>query len=156
MKVLVAIDDSPYSKIVVDAVCNRRWPTDTQFKLLSVLEPLPVSTCECECGTFKTLKEINKKRNEQLHATANEARHKIEKAVPTAGVHYEIEEGDPKVEIVKAAVEWEADRILVGAHGRTICPHFLPGSVSRSVVKNAHCTCEVIQDRSALPEKQLA
>lgn len=40
MKVVVAIDDSIFSAQVVKAICHRHWPKDTEFKVLSVVEPI--------------------------------------------------------------------------------------------------------------------
>lgn len=40
MRNIVAIDDSPYSAQVVAAIAARRWPAGSEFKVLSVVEPL--------------------------------------------------------------------------------------------------------------------
>jgi nucleotide-binding universal stress UspA family protein len=149
MKVVVAIDDTPQSAALLDATCRRWWPRDVQFKILSVLEPLPVYSCECSHGTRTQIKDKRRAQLEEVVATASR---RIEKSVPNATVQFEILEGNPQSEIVKTALEWQSDCILIGSHGRTICPHFMIDSVSRSVARSAHCTVDIIRT----PESAIA
>ena len=39
MKILIALDDSTYSQAALHSVLARPWPSDSQFKVLSVVEP---------------------------------------------------------------------------------------------------------------------
>jgi nucleotide-binding universal stress UspA family protein len=146
MKVIIAIDDSPYGARVVDSVVDRRWPLDVDFKILTVLEPL------CACGDddvladfSDTLSAIQERRRRAAQRFGERVRHQIESTVLGARVHCEIREGLPRTEIINAAVDWNADRILVGAHGRDVCPHNMLGSVSRAVVNHAPCTVEIVR-----------
>lgn len=54
--------------------------------------------------------------------------------------------GSPAPEILRAAVSFRADLIVVGSHGRTGIPGFLIGSVARNVAK--HAACSVLVARS--------
>jgi nucleotide-binding universal stress UspA family protein len=63
-------------------------------------------------------------------------------------VHFEIRHGSPKTEIIRTATEWEANRILIGAHGHNVCPHNLMGSVSRAVAEHAPCSVEIVKIKS--------
>jgi nucleotide-binding universal stress UspA family protein len=47
--------------------------------------------------------------------------------------------------LIEAAKTWKAEKIIMGAHGRGTCPHFLIGSVSKAVAASAPCTVEVIR-----------
>lgn len=146
MKILVAIDDSDYSRIVVEAVEKRHWPEGTQFKIVSVVEPLPAElrrTIEEEEG--KPIKRIEHERKEHAVALCEKVRHGIESAVQGAIVFFEVRDGHPADQIIQSAAEWNADRILIGAHGHSICPHNLPGSVSRAVAHSATCHVEMIR-----------
>jgi nucleotide-binding universal stress UspA family protein len=154
MKVLVAIDDSPYSDKVLAAVARRHWPADTQFKILTVVEPLAEEyrrIIEQENGM--SMKEIEKKRKTHATEMCEKARYKIEDAVQGSYVHFEVRSGSASSEILDAASEWSADRVLVGAHGHTICPHNMPGSVSRAVAHNAGCHVEVIREKESVPKE---
>lgn len=52
--------------------------------------------------------------------------------------------GTPRQEILAVAVEWEADLIVMGTHGRTGFDHFISGSVSESVLRRASCPVLVV------------
>lgn len=146
MKVIVAIDDSPYSDQIIDSIVKRRWPDNVQFKILTILEPF----CNCigeELLTefSDTLTAIQERRIKACQCLGKRVLDKLESKIPGAHAHIEIREGIPRKEIVNAAVDWQANRILMGAHGRDICPHHLLGSVSRSVVNHAPCTVEIVR-----------
>ena len=57
-----------------------------------------------------------------------------------------VKEGSPKKEIVESAIEFGADRILIGAQGHGTCAHNLLGEVSRVVAATAHCSVEIIRE----------
>jgi nucleotide-binding universal stress UspA family protein len=50
-----------------------------------------------------------------------------------------LREGTPATEIVAAAIEWKADVIVLGTHGRGRLSRFVLGSTAESVVRRAHC-----------------
>lgn len=154
MKIIVAIDDSPYSEYLVSAIGKRSWPVDTQFKVLSVIEPAEAQLVD-ELA-LQAKRELVSRRKHHAEKLTGAIRKKIEAHVPDAIVHCEIRNGDPRREIIAAAAEWEADRILIGARGRSVCPQLSLGSVSREVTRHAHCTVEVVREpsRSQLAEAQ--
>jgi nucleotide-binding universal stress UspA family protein len=147
MKVVIALDDSPYSAHVLDVVCRRHWPEDVEFKILHVLAPIDLgSWADEEMPQIQS--EIKQRRMKHAEKFCADARHKMEKRIPDARVHFEIRQGSPKSEILKAATDWESSRILIGAHGHNVCPHNLMGSVSRAVAEQAPCSVEIVKVKS--------
>ncbi len=148
MKVIVAIDDSPYSGNVVDAVLHRKWPKDTLFKVLTVVEPL---CCDdyADCEAASLISELNERRKKSSMRLCERIRHRIEYAFPDLNVHIDVREGLPRTQIVNAAVDWAADKILLGAHGKDVCPHNLLGSVSRSVALQSPCSIEIVRAKTS-------
>ncbi len=144
MKVIIALDDSPYSRHIIDAVVSRHWPANTNFKILTVIEPVS-SADEARTDSFTNLFEVEKKRLDFAEALCERARNRLMKEIPNAVVHSEIRKGSPRTEIVNAAVDWMSDKILVGAHGLGICPRNLLGSVSRSVAQQSPCSVEIVR-----------
>ena len=68
----------------------------------------------------------------------------METGVAGSNVHVEVRQGSARDEIVNAAAEWMADKILVGAHGRS--PNRLfPTTIARSVVRHAPCSVELVR-----------
>lgn len=147
MKVVIALDDSPYSNHVLDMVCRRHWPEDVEFKLLHVLAPIDLGNwVEVEMPQVQS--ELKERRQKHAEKLCGDARHRLEHRVADARVHFEIRHGNPKNEIIKTATDWEANRILIGAHGHNVCPHNLMGSVSRAVAEHAPCSVEIIKIKS--------
>lgn len=144
MKVIVAIDDSAYSKEILSCIEKRQWPLDVEFKVLTVIEPFDFPEEQLD-ELASTIEEKRKKAAEKYCSTV---RTELEGTVNGARVHFEIRQGYPKSEIIDAAVEWGADKILIGAHGQRGCPYNLLGSVSRAVASHAPCTVEIIRDKT--------
>ena len=133
MKVLVAIDNSPTSKTVLDAAVTRAWPAGTTFCVLNI---------------------VNLQRFERLPAliedATREGQHLVErgaKKISRAG--YEASSkaipGHPRSDISCYAKEWGADLILVGSHGHGAVGRFLPGSVAQGVLRTAPCSVEIVR-----------
>lgn len=141
MKVIVAVDDSAYSKEVIAELGRRHWPEDAEFRVLTVLEPLEYTEDQLD----DIIRGVNEKRRQHAEQLCQSARARLETTIPGARVHYEIRSGAPMNEIINAAVEWQAEKILVGAHGKRGCPYNLVGSVSRTVATHAPCCVEIIR-----------
>src|SRR3974390_3027142 len=107
MKVVVAIDDSPHSKSVLSSVCKRHWPADTEFKLLTVMEPF-LADGEYQPEEAELILEMEEKRADDRTKQCAAARRRLEESIAGCHVHYDVREGDPKDIIVASAVEWEA------------------------------------------------
>ncbi|CAN5158017.1 universal stress protein [soil metagenome] len=145
MKIIIAVDDSPSSSELVRTVASRKWPADVNFKILTVLEPVCVSYADLSISEYaQTATEIHARRKTASRHHCEAIRHKLEEAIPSSSIHYEVREGAPWAEIVTAAVEWSADKIMVGEHSRDVCPHNMLGSVSHAVVNQAPCSVEVV------------
>ena len=155
MKVIIAIDDSPYSNEVMQKISRRHWPRDTEFKVLTVLEPVPLEVLAKERWN-DLLAQVTSSREDMARHLCSQAREKIIAHVPAARVHYEVRAGKPRVEIVDAASEWAADKIVVGAHGKGVCPRFLLGSVSSAVAAHAPCSVEIVRASIAHPKNETA
>ncbi len=52
--------------------------------------------------------------------------------------------GVPRNEILTVSIEWNADLIVMGTHGRKGFDHFISGSVSESVLRRANCPVLII------------
>lgn len=146
MKVILAIDDSPHSRHLIHSVTKRRWPPDVQFKIVSVVEPL---TGIYSNSAWKELANgARERRLKSARDLCHSAREEISAKIPESIVHFEVREGDARHELIDAAVDWAADKMLLGAHSRSICPHNILGSVSRSIVSHAPCSVEVVRERT--------
>lgn len=144
MKVIIAIDQSFSWKQIIEAVLKQHWPENTCFKVLTVIEPTQWE----EFGAHKweeLLKDVAKRRHDFASEILAQARKLLEDGVADCTVHTELRQGKARREIVDAAIEWMADKVILGAHGRASNRLMLPGTVPSSVAQNAHCTVELIR-----------
>jgi nucleotide-binding universal stress UspA family protein len=145
MRILLAIDDSPYSEIAVEAVASRPWPEGTIVRVLSAVEQITPPAAELwydAGGSLERAREEIKGHYEKL--TVRVAESLREKGFTAEAA---VRDGDPRSVIVDEAKEWSADLIVVGSHGRTGIKRWLLGSVAQSVVSHAPCSIEVVRKK---------
>jgi nucleotide-binding universal stress UspA family protein len=145
MKVLVAIDQSAFAFQIIEVLAKRKFPREAQFKILSVLEPLPFNWDQQNLHSWKKLsQEILDERKLVVEEVLSIARHKLLCGHPDAQVHTEVRHGNARDEIIHAASAWMPNKIVLGAHGRS--PNRLfPNAVSHHVARQAMCTVELIR-----------
>jgi nucleotide-binding universal stress UspA family protein len=148
MKVLAAIDDWPYSGQMIDSILKSHFPKNMKFRVVTVLEPLSFWSNGFGPSEFSTaLTQIHERRQQAAKKLCEEVCHKLGNSTKCASVSYEVREGTASTEIVNAAVDWLADKIIIGAHDGDVCPRYLLGSVSRAVVDHAPCSVEIVRTR---------
>jgi nucleotide-binding universal stress UspA family protein len=148
MKILLALDDSPYSEAALDEVVARPWPPTSVIRVLSVIQPYtPPATEFALAGA--TLDDIARQQTSDAEALTARAAERLR----TAGIPVEaaVREGDPRNSIVEEAEQWGADLIVVGSHGRTGIQRWLLGSVAEAVVAHAPCSVQVVRTGNPSP-----
>jgi nucleotide-binding universal stress UspA family protein len=152
MKVIIAIDDSAYCKRVLETIAARKWPMDTDFRIMSVVEPIKWDEVENESWKDVTKQAFNR-RKKMANRVCAEGKEIIESKHPDCTVHIEVREGNPRHEIIEAAIDWMADKILIGAHGHDLCDRFVWGGVSRAVAVKSPCSVEIVRPRALHPRE---
>lgn len=69
----------------------------------------------------------------------------LQKLAPHGPAMEFIRIGKPPHEILTTAMEWPADMIVIGSHGRHGIPRALLGSVAEAVVRHARCPVLVVR-----------
>lgn len=133
MKILLAIDDSAFSEAAIQAVLQQAKPQDAEVQVLHVMEPGALQTTSGNEGYYAAIDAAFQEaanRSKVLVAKAAELlRSKGFKVTASASAEW----GDPKSKIIDVVLEWEADLIVLGSHGRSGLNRFLMGSVSEAV-----------------------
>ena len=133
MKILIASDGSAESAGVVQEAAARPWPTESQFWLVTMLDPFFFTRAPLQ------LEEAKKKTMEGLEEDAE--------VLKQAGwaVNPEVLVENPRRGIPRVASEWKADMILLGSHGRGAFSRLLLGSTAQAVLRHAACSVEVVR-----------
>jgi nucleotide-binding universal stress UspA family protein len=146
-KILLAVDDSEFSKAATAAVIREFRPPDSEVHVLHVVEPLRLAPPTTGLGVgpsvpgdfIGTIEEWLDRAEVLVSETA--------KTLESAGfrVNTTIAEGDAKSQILETAAAWRPDVIVVGSHGRKGAQRFLLGSVSEAVVRHAPCSVQIVR-----------
>lgn len=137
MKILLAIDTSPYSKHAAQLV--RHFDTPPQLHILHVVDIgslrhayLTTDESENHFGAYR--QEISKLSQSVLHEMRDEL------APFASEVQLIADSGDPAESIIQTAEDVQADLIVMGHRGVTAAPAFLLGGVSQKVATYANCS----------------
>jgi len=144
MKILLAIDTSAASRVALDQVAARPWPPNSQVRVLNVMEiaePFALTP---------VVEEMNTRAHKLVDEAAKRLRSSGVQSHGSLEVETKVGQGDPKTVILDHATELlDADLIVMGAHGSSAIERFLVGSVSRSVLRHAHCSVELVRPSPA-------
>lgn len=143
MKVLIPIEGSKYSQAALESVVNRRWPDNTEIRLVNVIRPVEMLLPLPDSQHSKVQQHEDIKSTREL---LNDMVQDISPRLPNCTVDSIVLVGHIPESIVQHAKEWTADLIVVGSHGRKGIDLVLLGSVSRAVLE--HAPCPVLTVRS--------
>lgn len=151
MKVLIAQDESQCSEKALESVLERRWPENSQFRVINVHEPIhgydPVIYTPHSIALLKEAdKEIYGAKEAQIKKNLELLKSKFSDSV----VSGEVLTGHPKDCILEEANRWGADLIVLGTHGRKGFARAFLGSVAAEVAKQAECSVEIVREKKEL------
>ena len=147
MTILLAVDDSKFSKAAIKAVVAQAPPKNAKVWVLHVLEPPSMLLGREMGGHEPELEAVWKARRQQAEALVAKAAETLRKSGLNATPI--LKEGDPTSRIIDLATKWHADLIVLGSHGRKGLNRFLMGSVSEGVSRHANCSVEIVRVSSA-------
>jgi nucleotide-binding universal stress UspA family protein len=141
MKILIGVDDSPFSRAAVEWVKERSWPQDTRFLVISASPPVFIGPGEAAAPG--AIAEIVTEQ-EKVHRDLAE---KVAASLRAAGLSAEgrVVLNDPRTALEEAARKEAVDLIVVGSHGRSGITKLLLGSVASHVVSHAPCSVLVVK-----------
>jgi nucleotide-binding universal stress UspA family protein len=133
MRVLVAIDGSASSQLVVEEAAARPWPAGAEFAVISVVDlrgmaevPGLIEEAQQAANGFVKAAE------ERLSRVGLKARSETFLAFPRSG-------------IVEYAKGWGANLVMTGSHGQGAITRFVLGSVAQGVLRAAPCSVEIVR-----------
>jgi nucleotide-binding universal stress UspA family protein len=144
MKILLAVDGSPFGEEAAREVARRPWPEGSEVRVISAAQPGYAPT-----GLpAHYLDDLVKEADEKAQAAIDAALKIVgERAGPPLKVSSAKEQGAPVRVILKGAEEWGADLIVLGSHGYGFWDRLLLGSVSQAVAAHAKCSVEIVRSQ---------
>ena len=148
-RLLLAIDRTVRSKLLVESVLKRPWADSTSVQVITVVE----SRSRATNSRFFKAPEISKTQKivcdtekAEAEKMIKEVADKLENKFGKDKTTFHVLEGNVRSLILQIAQDWPADLIVLGAHGqdKDIVEHFL-GSVASAVVSNASCSVEIVR-----------
>ncbi len=133
MKIMIALDGSDASEVSIQEVVSRPWPKDSEFSLISAVDPFffvrsPMLLAEAKESTENAL---------------NDNAQKLKAAGWQTSIHVVVE--NPRHVIYRLAEECHVDLILLGSRGRSSIERLLLGSTAQAVLRHAHCSVEIVR-----------
>lgn len=141
MKVIVGVDDSPFSREAIRYVASTTWPKMTRFIVVSAAAPAFVGPGEAAApGAIAQLLEEQERFHSDLAQRA---------AAELKKVGFEAEarmvRSDPRTALEEEARREGVDLIVIGSHGRSGIKKILLGSVATHIVTHAPCSVLVVK-----------
>jgi nucleotide-binding universal stress UspA family protein len=145
MKILVAYDGSPAAAAAVEEVLARPWPTGSQVRLVTAIEPLTSAAPVDAVGVYLPVVErIRASVREEAYGQLRRALGRFG-ARPDLEATLELRDGPAKQALLEAIREWEPDLVVAGSHGKGGLARLLLGSVSHALVTHAPCNVEIVK-----------
>jgi nucleotide-binding universal stress UspA family protein len=143
MKILLAIDESRFSRAAANAILSLAPPSGSLVRVLHVVEP---ASALIERGMAAYQPDLRMIWREQRRA-AQALVTKVADRLRSKGLNAKtlVMQGEPRIKIVDVASKWNADLIVLGSHGRKGLERLLMGSVSDAVVRHAPCSVLVVR-----------
>lgn len=149
MKVLVAIDDSKCSQAVIENIANQPWWGDTKFLIFHVIV-IPTASDFPEWGFTVDTQWREELAVEAQKLVSDQAAYLKQKLGNKMEITCEVVQGPACQCIAQAAIDWDADLIVIGSHGRTGLTKFFVGSVAEGVLLRAPCSVEIVKSAQVL------
>jgi nucleotide-binding universal stress UspA family protein len=149
MKIILATDGSDYSKAAVNSVAERPWPQGSEVKIISAMEIPYAPATEAWVLPDSYYSELDRVAREQAEAAVKDAVERIESGKTSRlEITTKIISGSAREMILDEAERWDADLIVLGSHGYNGWRRFLLGSVSHAVTTHAHCSVEIVRQKT--------
>ena len=153
MRVLLAIDGSPYADAAVRAVVDRFNPASTEVRVLHAVEWMKEMPLCLQYGQGEAAAHDVVASRDQSFKRAKLLVEDVAAQLEFSGFSTTVAtpDADARHAIVDAARDWPADLIVMGSHGRRGFDRMVLGSVAESVVRHSPCSVEIVR----LPAAQI-
>ncbi len=139
------IDDSSYSDAAVSSIGARQWPSGTQFLLYSVLNDYNRLMKYLPSSGAQKLQRLKDEQEQEVIRMLLRRCAELRGSLPEVHTDVAVDDGEPAAKIIETAIDWDAQLIIMGSHGRHDVQLHALGSVTAQVVEKIPCSMEVIR-----------
>ena len=140
LRVIIGVDGSKGSEEAVNSVASRRWPENSEARIVNACWRIPTATSE---PLLSQIAAWITEEHARIKVAIDAAFEKLRQAGLRTSVV--VKEEEPKALLLNEAEGWNADCIFVGARGVGRVERLLTGSVSSAVAARAHCSVEIVR-----------
>jgi nucleotide-binding universal stress UspA family protein len=143
IRLIVGFDGSTDAAAAIRQVVSRSWPPETEVRVITAVDHrLRTAIAAKVLGARPGFNFAGASDSELLQGV-KDATEPLRAANlnSTCG----LEDGDPTQALLRAARQWQADCVFVGATGLRGLRRLLLGSVSSAVTSHAPCTVEIVR-----------
>jgi nucleotide-binding universal stress UspA family protein len=145
-RILIAIDDSAFSEKATQIGFNLAETLNAKVALLNVMDPPSTSYAgDPLLGQQPLIIPEVALMQEDASKEILERYGKLWKGNQELTTFSQM--GNPRVEILATAEEWNADLIILGTHGRTGFDHFISGSIAEGVARRSLCPVLIVPNK---------
>ena len=162
MKLLIGYDGSECANAALDDLKRAGLPEVAEVVVLCVADVfLPPSSGATEEAHPRWLADINQARAhvteavQEAHATAERARSRLQSGHESWRMHADACADSPGWGIVNKARQWQADLVIVGAHGHSGTLGLFLGSISQRVLHDSPCSVRVGRAAKSTPRSPI-
>jgi nucleotide-binding universal stress UspA family protein len=155
MNIVIAYDGSDFAKVAIDDLLRAGLPQKANALVVCVVETLlptpsapmmdlpPRALPSRVAGTLLQARAETDQAREEASAFARQGSRRVQGLFPHWGVYPEPIVGAPAEAVIQKAIDWQADLIVIGSHGRSALARIVLGSVSKRVATDAPCSVRV-------------
>lgn len=151
MRILLAVDESPFSEAAVSAVIEQFRSANADVHVYHAVEWLREMPQSFRFGQGPTFDRDILSSRDQSFKKATQLVERVAQRLQAAGFRTTTAtpDTDARRGIIDCAAEWNADLIVMGSHGRKGLDRLLLGSVAEAVMRHASCSVQIVRLPSA-------
>jgi nucleotide-binding universal stress UspA family protein len=148
MRILLAVNGSPYTERIVNALISLRLASQNEVEVMTVV-PGYTFLGDITLGMLNSVIVNKKSLNDAQQKKATEIVDRVKDKLQSAGysVITSICWGKPAEQIINKAREIEADLLIIGARGMSDSSRFPIGGVAQKVMKYSHTNVLIARER---------
>lgn len=146
MRVLIAVEEEPFTSAIVEFVGKHAWQPGTMFRVVAAVQPQYVGDEVTAMYGLELTSQLLDDRIKDGEKTVSEAKARLATKLPAAmPIETSVVVDAAHHAILQIAEQWKADMIVMGSHGRGGWGRLLLGSVSLSVLSHAKCSVVIVK-----------